>query len=286
MSNVIHKRVMKDINDGRENLKKENGILIEPEENNFYNIHFILPGPEDTPYAGGLYHGMIRLNQEHPFKPPSMYMITPSGRFVAETYPCNGAGICATFTAFHPEAWTPVQTIESILKGFISFMCDDKDATHVGAVNATDAQRKKYAQNSLNELLSDKKVKELFEDLWNEINNKTYKAINIGDLNRTCLETPKTEIKEEPKKVVSKKSVKKIESDSEEEEEPVKVAPKKVVTKKPSRRVDTDSEEEEVEVKPAKKVTKKKIIKVESSDEEEVKPVKKSTTKKAQKNCS
>lgn len=39
-------------------------------------------GPEGTPYVGGLYHGKLVFPRQFPFKPPSIYMITPSGRYV------------------------------------------------------------------------------------------------------------------------------------------------------------------------------------------------------------
>ena len=139
----VNRRVMKDIADGRIALEEDFGIYIEPEESNMYNIHFILQGPEDTPFEGGLYHGMIRLNPDHPYSAPNIYMITPSGRFVAEGWPIpNGSrGICTTATAFHPESWTPITSITTVLKGFISLMCDPNDVG-VGGMKTTDNEKK------------------------------------------------------------------------------------------------------------------------------------------------
>jgi len=34
---------------------------------------------------GGYYHGKLVFPREFPFKPPSIYMITPSGRFAVNT---------------------------------------------------------------------------------------------------------------------------------------------------------------------------------------------------------
>lgn len=122
----VNKRVIKDIQDGIKNLKSEFGIRIAPEESNMYRVHFILPGPEDTPFEGGLYHGMIRLSDNHPHNAPNIHMITPSGRFIPEPcpIPSTSRGICTTATAFHPDTWTPMNNIETVLKGFISLMCD------------------------------------------------------------------------------------------------------------------------------------------------------------------
>jgi len=36
-------------------------------------------------FAGGYYHGKLVFPREFPFKPPSIYMLTPSGRFNVNT---------------------------------------------------------------------------------------------------------------------------------------------------------------------------------------------------------
>ncbi|AQN68079.1 ubiquitin-conjugating enzyme E2 [Saudi moumouvirus] len=180
---TVNKRVLKDINDGMKNLKKEFGIYIAPEENDYYKVHFILPGPEDTPFEGGLYHGMIRLNNDHPLRAPNIHMITPNGRFVVEKYPISptSRGICTTATSFHPESWTPMNNIESVLKGFISLMCDPFD-NGVGAIDSTPQQIKKLAQESINHLKSDPIVKMLFHELYDQIINNKYVPVKLSKL--------------------------------------------------------------------------------------------------------
>ena len=41
----------------------------------------MVKGPEDSIYAGGYYHGKLIFPKDYPFKAPSIYMITPNGRF-------------------------------------------------------------------------------------------------------------------------------------------------------------------------------------------------------------
>ena len=43
--------------------------------------HYVVEGPPDSPYRGGYYHGVLTFPREYPFKPPSIRMITPNGRF-------------------------------------------------------------------------------------------------------------------------------------------------------------------------------------------------------------
>jgi ubiquitin-conjugating enzyme E2 J1 len=63
--------------------------------------HFTIRGPEDTEFAGGVYHGRIVLPSDYPFKPPGIMMLTPNGRF--ETH----KKICLSASDFHPELWQP-----------------------------------------------------------------------------------------------------------------------------------------------------------------------------------
>jgi len=40
---------------------------------------YVIIGPPNTPYEGGVYQGKLKFPSEFPFKPPSIYMITPNG---------------------------------------------------------------------------------------------------------------------------------------------------------------------------------------------------------------
>ncbi|XWV25595.1 putative ubiquitin-conjugating enzyme E2 [Tupanvirus deep ocean] len=305
MSTVVNKRVIKDIRDGMLNLKNDHNILIAPEENDFYKIHFVIPGPEDTPFEGGLYHGMIRLNQNHPYGPPNIHMITPSGRFEAEPYPIpNGSrGICTTTSSFHPETWTPMNNIETVIKGFLSLMCDLSDLG-VGALKTIRPDEiKKMAIKSLDHLKSDVVIKTLFPDLHESLVKGTYKPVKLSDLSKN------TKSKNTPKQKKSQPNKKIVEEDFEVDEPiPTKSkrkpsTKKKIVSESESDSDNSDnnnsddeiilvsdSEDEEVEEKPKRKQSKtKKTTKYESdsdddqSSEEEKPKRRQSKTKKTTK---
>lgn len=59
----------------------------------------MIEGPEGTPYHGGTYHGKLKFPEQYPHKPPSIMMITPSGRFVPETRLCLS---CTSLTSSPP----------------------------------------------------------------------------------------------------------------------------------------------------------------------------------------
>ena len=48
--------------------------------------HFILQGKDD--FEGGVYHGKITFPTSYPYKPPSILMYTPNGRFATNTKIC------------------------------------------------------------------------------------------------------------------------------------------------------------------------------------------------------
>lgn len=49
--------------------------------------------------------------KRYPFKPPSIMMITPNGRFKTSTR------LCLSMSDYHPDQWNPTWSTELILKG-------------------------------------------------------------------------------------------------------------------------------------------------------------------------
>lgn len=57
--------------------------------------HCTLRGPAGTEFEGGLYHVRILLPAEYPFRPPSLMILTPNGRFELNTKVSRGLYIAA-----------------------------------------------------------------------------------------------------------------------------------------------------------------------------------------------
>ena len=100
-----------------------------------------MQGPPDTPYAGGWYVGRVRFPHDYPYKAPALFMVTPSGRFA------TNVSICCSMSEFHPELWSPGWSVSTILKGFLSFLCEEELTT--GSVKASDAEKREIAKGSL-----------------------------------------------------------------------------------------------------------------------------------------
>jgi ubiquitin-conjugating enzyme E2 J2 len=102
--------------------------------------HYVIRGPPDTPYHNGWYWGKLVFPSDYPFKPPSIRMSTPSGRFQTDSR------LCLTMSDFHPSSWNPSWSVATILNGLLSFMVTDETTT--GSIKTTDAEKRIYAARS------------------------------------------------------------------------------------------------------------------------------------------
>ena len=117
------------------------GVIAEPDESNILKWYYAIKGPTETPYQGGVYLGKLVFPSEYPMKAPSVYMLTPSGRFQTSTK------ICMSMSDFHPESWNPLWSVATIIQGIQSFMASDELTT--GGLKASEADRKKLAELSV-----------------------------------------------------------------------------------------------------------------------------------------
>jgi ubiquitin-conjugating enzyme E2 J2 len=116
------------------------GIIAEPKENDILVWFYAIRGPADTAFEKGVYVGKLKFPSEYPMKAPSIYMLTPSGRFQTNTK------ICMSMSDFHPESWNPLWSVASIIQGIQSFMASTEMTT--GGISAPTLEQKKLAELS------------------------------------------------------------------------------------------------------------------------------------------
>ena len=123
-------------------LKKDSppGIIAEPEERDILTWYYAIHGPSHSPFEAGTYVGKLTFPTHYPMKPPSIMMLTPSGRFAVNTR------LCLSMSDFHPESWNPMWSISTILQGVQSFMASEELTT--GGIEASDVDRKILAKAS------------------------------------------------------------------------------------------------------------------------------------------
>lgn len=88
-----------------------------PIDDNLTKWQATIFGPDDTPYAGGIFKLDIEFSNEYPFKPPKIYFLTP-------IYHCNvnkRGGICLDILK---EQWSPALTISKVLLSLCSLLSE------------------------------------------------------------------------------------------------------------------------------------------------------------------
>ena len=110
-TDICVRRLTKELRALQKDPMKSPKITVMPLESNILEMHYVIEGSADTPYAGGTYHGKLVFPKDYPLKPPSVIMITPTGRFQPNRR------LCLSMSDFHPETWNPVWSVETILTG-------------------------------------------------------------------------------------------------------------------------------------------------------------------------
>lgn len=131
-------------------------ISVQPLEENILEMHYVIEGSSDTPYAGGIYHGKLLFPKDYPLKPPSVMMLTPSGRFQPNRR------LCLSMSDFHPETWNPMWSVSTILTGLYSFMIET--APTLGSVECSRLKKQQYARQSLDYNMRDPVFRKLFPE--------------------------------------------------------------------------------------------------------------------------
>jgi ubiquitin-conjugating enzyme E2 J2 len=142
-------------------------VTAHPLSSNILEWYYVVRGPEGSPYEGGLYHGKLTFPAEFPFKPPSIYMLTPNGRFK------TNIRLCLSISDYHPDTWNPAWSVSTILTGLLSFMLESNPT--MGSIETSDYEKKVFAKQSGDFNLNNKVFVELFPDLVEEIKEKKRK---------------------------------------------------------------------------------------------------------------
>ncbi|EMD38616.1 hypothetical protein CERSUDRAFT_113795 [Gelatoporia subvermispora B] len=127
-----------------------------PLEDDIFEWHCTIRGPSGTEFEGGLYHFRILLPSEYPFRPPSIMMLTPNGRFELNTKICISFTNCKSHPTSnrsllnvatdHEELWQPAWGVRTAIIGLQGFFpLKGTAAVGVGALEYPMAERKRLA---------------------------------------------------------------------------------------------------------------------------------------------
>ena len=132
-----------------------------PQETNIRVWHYVLKGIKGSDFEGGYYYGKLKFPQQYPFKPPSILIVTPNGRFATNTR------LCLTMSDFHPESWNPIWSVSTILTGLHNFF--HEDSMTVGSISMSISSKRMYAKESMIFNLKQEHFVSLFVDLIDQI---------------------------------------------------------------------------------------------------------------------
>ncbi|PAV84709.1 hypothetical protein WR25_02257 isoform C [Diploscapter pachys] len=127
-----------------------------------------------------MYHGKLVFPANFPFRPPAIFMMTPSGRFQTNTR------LCLSISDYHPDTWNPAWTVSTIITGLLSFMNDNQPT--LGSLTSTDEEKQRFAKLSKAYNLRDSKFCRLFPDIAEQIRKEI--AENRVNEDRSAQETP------------------------------------------------------------------------------------------------
>lgn len=110
-------------------LNPPDGITAGPlSEDNYFEWEALIAGPEETPYAGGMFAARISFPRDYPLNPPKM-------RFTGLMYHPNiykDGRVCISILhapgddplmyELASERWSPVQSVEKILLSVVSML--------------------------------------------------------------------------------------------------------------------------------------------------------------------
>nr|XP_020999954.2 ubiquitin-conjugating enzyme E2 J2-like [Parasteatoda tepidariorum] len=140
-------------------------VRAHPLHDNIFEWHYVLLGPENTPYAGGVYHGKLIFPKNYPYRGPSIYMITPNGRFM------TNLRLCFSFSDYHSETWDPSWSVGAILYALLSFMTGNESTT--GSIKTSRECKRLFAKESMKFNLTNPIFCEYFPELAAQSEHKT-----------------------------------------------------------------------------------------------------------------
>lgn len=101
---------------------------IVPSEDDFLKWEFIIIGPPDTIYEGGMFNGFIKFPSNYPLSPPVVYfnnIIHPN--VYEDGKVCISIlheGVDSWGYEKSYERWTPTHTVDSIMTSIVSMLSD------------------------------------------------------------------------------------------------------------------------------------------------------------------
>ena len=121
------------------------GITLNLDKNNLFCWNLMICGPEDSPYAGGLFDIRVEFTESYPNQPPAFYFLTP---IYHVNIASNGA-VCHTVL---DSKYDPSISVYHIILYIISMMRNPEPASYMAdraeLANLYNSNRERYLENA------------------------------------------------------------------------------------------------------------------------------------------
>eukprot|EP00672_Neobodo_designis_P019098 CAMPEP_0174827140 /NCGR_PEP_ID=MMETSP1114-20130205/518_1 /TAXON_ID=312471 /ORGANISM="Neobodo designis, Strain CCAP 1951/1" /LENGTH=164 /DNA_ID=CAMNT_0016060747 /DNA_START=103 /DNA_END=597 /DNA_ORIENTATION=+ len=119
MATPAQRRLMNDL----KSIQKEDTLVAAPADDNIMEWEAVLPGPEETPWEGGLFSLEMKFSDDYPNTPPRVKFTTP-GIFHPNVY-VNG-DICLDILK---SQWSPTYDVRMLLLSIQSLLAEPNPAS-------------------------------------------------------------------------------------------------------------------------------------------------------------
>jgi len=123
MATPAQRRLMNDL----KAIQKEQTLVAAPRDDNIMIWEAVVPGPDDTPWEGGLFNLVLTFTDEYPNQPPRVKFTTP-GVFHPNVY-TNG-DICLDILK---SQWSPAYDVRMLLLSIQSLLAEPNPASAANA---------------------------------------------------------------------------------------------------------------------------------------------------------
>lgn len=116
-----------------------------PTNDNLTTWNIYIRGPADTPYAGGLFYGVLSIGPDYPLKPPMLTFKTK----IFHPNISEGGAVCIDI--LKSTAWSPILNIQKIMLSICSLLNDPNPSSPLNGTAGDLYLRNRPAYNKIAE---------------------------------------------------------------------------------------------------------------------------------------
>ena len=99
------------------------GVFVHVNEEDIYDMHVVIVGPEGTPYEGGFHFFHLRFMPRYPYVPPTVLYLSTNGRIRMNPNLYENGKVCLSILGtWDGPGWTSVMNLRSLILSLQSIL--------------------------------------------------------------------------------------------------------------------------------------------------------------------